>query len=466
MNKKIIGFFIVMLLISTVFLPIASTKNNYSFEDYKNGNIYDRKLYDNPIEPVGIWSKKLDAPGGGQDDLFGISVSISGDYAIVGAPHFYNDNKICTGAAFIFKLENTGWVYNRMLTASDGSKDDNFGHSVSISGDYAIVGAPHYSSWSGAVYIFKRNGDEWIEQPILQASNIQHLAQFGHSVSISGDYAIVGALYHDNENGENAGTVYIFKNNNQGWGDEVTKIDPYGAPEDNFGYSVGIDRDKAIIGSPFDDGWGSATVFKFNGEDWLWDGKLDSDSINNIDDYFGISVAISGDYAIVGEPLDDKDIFGRSINNCGAAYLFVRSTSGWTPPYKVEDSFPHYPTGEEGLGWSVSISGDYAIIGKPNPYNIWKCGEAYIYKRVMNDWKLISRVFDTQGELDDNFGHSVSTDGKYVIIGAPWDEEKRGSVIFFKIVELNPSFLQLLSTMWRILYWAINVVNWIKPPSN
>ena len=145
------------------------------------------------------------------DDWFGISVSISGDYAVVGAL-FDDDNGDGSGSAYVFKRAGTTWVEEAKLLASDGTADDNFGISVSISGDYAVVGAVRNEDngpFSGSAYVFKRTGTTWVEEAKLLPSDGTAFDQFGNSVSISGDYAVVGVSSND-DNGNNSGLAYVY----------------------------------------------------------------------------------------------------------------------------------------------------------------------------------------------------------------------------------------------------------------
>jgi len=150
---------------------------------------------------------KLVASDGAAWDYFGVSVSISGDYAIVGA-YYDGDKGTNSGSAYIFKRDGTSWPEQAKLTASDGAAWDNFGVSVSISGDYALVGT--YGDYSESAYIFNRDGTSWPEQEKLLASDSAAEDYFGFSVSISSDYVIVGA-WKDDDNEENSGSAYIFE---------------------------------------------------------------------------------------------------------------------------------------------------------------------------------------------------------------------------------------------------------------
>jgi len=138
-------------------------------------------------------------------------VAISGDYAIVGARK-EDTGGSNAGAAYIFKRDGTSWTQEEKIVASDAGKDDQFGNSVAISGDYAIVGAyleDAGGNIAGAAYIFKRDGTSWVQEAKILASDAGASDYFGYSVSISGDSAIVGAVYEDTGGGD-AGAAYIY----------------------------------------------------------------------------------------------------------------------------------------------------------------------------------------------------------------------------------------------------------------
>jgi len=154
---------------------------------------------------------KLTASDAAATDNFGYSVSISGEYVIVGA-RFNDDDGSSSGSAYIFSRSDTTWTQQAKLTASDEAANDEFGYSVSISGDNAIVGAQHNDddgSNSGSAYIFNRSGTSWSEQAKHIASDAAADDEFGYSVSISGDHAIVGAFL-DDDAGNASGSAYVY----------------------------------------------------------------------------------------------------------------------------------------------------------------------------------------------------------------------------------------------------------------
>jgi hypothetical protein len=205
---------------------------------------------------------KLTAGDAQNADFFAESVAVSGDYAITGAYGAGDE-----GAAYIFYRNQGGggnWGQAKKLVSGDPVNSGSFGRSVAISGNYAIVGANQEGaafSCRGAAYVFYRNQggpDNWGQVKKLTASDAEDQDQFGISVAISGDYVIVGAQY-ENGAGSMSGPAYIYYRNQGGsdnWG-EVTKLSASDAEDgDYFGGSVAISGNFAIVGAYSEDGAG------------------------------------------------------------------------------------------------------------------------------------------------------------------------------------------------------------------
>jgi len=305
-------------------------------------------------------------------DFFGFSVSISGDTAIVGASGSLFGSG--PGFAYVFVRSGTTWTEQAKLTASDAAAGDFFGFSVSISGDTAIVGAhgnDDTGSRSGSAYVFVRSGTTWTEQAKLTASDPATLDDFGFSVSLSGDRAIVGARLDDDAGG-NSGSVYIFDFDGTSW--TQTKLTASDATAgDQFGRSVSISGDRAIVGALLDDdaggNSGSAYIFDFDGTSWTQTKLTASDAA--ADDLFGIRVSISGDRAIVGAFFDDD-----AGGNSGSTYIFDFDGTSWTQTKLTASD----ATAGDIFGRSVSLSGDSAIVGAPLDDDAGSfSGSAYVF---------------------------------------------------------------------------------------
>ncbi len=373
---------------------------------------------------------KLVAPDGVAGDFFGYSVSVDGDTVIVGARG--GDDTIEPGSAYVFVRDPaTGiWSQQQKLTASDGRKWDYFGQSVSISGDTAMVGAAE-SNMTGAVYVFVRNPTtgNWTERQKLLASDSYFGDNFGGSVAISGDTAIIGADGDDYTGGlADYGAVYVFvRNPTTGNWTERQKL----LASDNsyiwgskFGGSVAIDGDMLIAGAMYNndngDYSGAAYVFMRNSSTGDWTEQqelLASDGAR--DDHFGESVSISGDTAMVGATGNN----GINGTFSGSVYVYVRDpdTGDWTEQQKLTASGSTLY-----LGVSVSISGDIAIAGAYGNFsNNDYSGSASIFVRDPDTgvWTEQQKLFASDAAAFDRFGYSVSISGDTVIAGSRQDDD-------------------------------------------
>jgi len=302
----------------------------------------------------------------------------------VGAP--FDDDiavGVNAGSAYVFAKDQGGvnnWGQVKKITASDIAGADIFGFSVSISGDTVIVGArgdDDAGSESGSAYIFAKDQggvNNWGQVKKIIASDDEAGDRFGTSVSISGNTAIVGALGDDDaclptiNINCNSGSAYVFDRNQGGannWG-EVTKLTAVPAPtqDDQFCTSVSISGDTTIVGAPFDDdvasATGSAYVFDRNqggANNWGQVIKLTaSDAAGG--DFFGTSVSISGDTTIVGAYRDDD-----TASDSGSAYEFGRDVGGADNWGQVKKLTASDAAASDSFSFSVSISGNTAIGG-------------------------------------------------------------------------------------------------------
>ena len=256
---------------------------------------------------------------GAAGDLFGGHVAISGDYALVSAKND-GDNGDKSGSAYVYVRAGAEWTEQAKLMPADGAYGDEFGASVALSGRYALVGASRDSDDGykrGSAYIFVREGAVWAQQAKLLASDGETFDSFGVSVALSGDDdAIVGAWGDDL-----SGSAYIFVRSGAEWTEQAKLLPTDGAAGDLFGGSVALSGDYALVGAENDEdnGYksGSAHVFVRSGAEWRHQAKLRA-SDGGAYDLFGTSVAIAGDYALIGAGANDE-------RRSGSAYIFVRS---------------------------------------------------------------------------------------------------------------------------------------------
>jgi hypothetical protein len=396
----------------------------------------------NPSTPLADnWGEvqKLIASDAEENDQFGESVAISGDTVVVGA-YLEDGTGNDRGAAYVYARNKDGadaWGEVKKLAASGVTDYDYFGISVAISGDIIIVGArgeDGAGNYRGAAYVFARNtggADNWGGVQKLTASDAADYDQFGESVAISGDMVVVGTSVEDGT-GSDRGAAYVFARNRDGadhWG-EVKKLTASDTQDDDwFGYSVAISGDTVVVGAAYEDGTGSdrgaAYVYARNSggaDNWGEVQKLTaSDAADG--DLFGFSVAISGDTVVVGAYLGDGTGSDR-----GAAYTFVRLNGAWQQAAKPTASDAQ---DDDLLSTSVAISGDAIVVGAPGEDGTGaNRGAVYVCTRNCNGadaWGQVKKLTASDAQDGDEFGRSIAISGDTVVVGAPW-ENGAGSV--------------------------------------
>jgi hypothetical protein len=378
---------------------------------------------------LALQQAQLTAGDGAANDFFGYSVAIAGDTALVGA---YNDGvgaNTSQGSAYVFTRSGSTWSQQAKLTANDGAAGDYFGVSVAIAGETALVGAFRDDVGAnpdqGSAYVFSRSGATWSQQTKLTANDGAANDRFGWSVAIAGETALVGAYYDDVGANTEQGSAYVFSRAGSTWSQQakLTAAPGDGAAGDYFGYSVAIAGDTALVGAPYDTvganaRQGSAYVFSRAGSTWSQQAKLTAAPGDGAaGDYFGYSVAIAGETALVGAHLDDV---GANTDQ-GSAYVFTRAGSTWSQQAKLTAD-----AGAAGdyFGVSVAIAGETALVGA-NYDDVGanaNQGSAYVFSRSGTTWSFQARLTAGDGAADDRFGHSVAIAGETALVGALSDD--------------------------------------------
>ncbi|GEM_PF-6097684 len=374
-----------------------------------NSTAQTRRMF---LEPI--------AQGEAKGEEFGLSLTVDKHGAMVGAPNALN-----AGTTDIVIKQGGHWTKTIRLTPSDGLSHDKFGYSVATDGESMIVGVPGKGNDTGAVYIFERIEEiTWTQQAKLVASDGNKNDKFGSSVAIYGNYAIIGAP-DDKNSGSHSGAAYIFKREGEtaNWREEVKLTLSNGVVRDRFGASVAINNDYVVVGMPGEDSQGTDTggvvIFKqkatANGEssEWIQIAMLQaSDGAGH--NLFGYSLNLNGNDLIVGAP--QADVSG---NKSGAAYIFRREgeTSNWREEVKL---FPRDGAVQQQFGTSVVMGNDLALIGAPGDKEMGnKAGAAYGFVRLGGMWSEEVKFLARDGSVQDAFGQSVAIDDDGVVVGAP-----------------------------------------------
>ncbi len=476
---------------------VNSTSNNSASESgaayvfFRNGTNWTEQAY---LKPAAVGTSQ-------SGDLFGYSVSVSGDTVVVGAiledgsatgtNNTPNDGRGDSGAAYVFIRSGSNWSQQAYIKASNTGGDDNFGRSVAVSGHTVIVGAngedssstgvnssPNEGAFgSGAAYVFVRSGTIWSQQAYLKPSAVgttQDYDSFGSSVAISGDTVVVGAPGEfssttginstPNEAAFDAGAAYVFVRSGTIWSQQAYLKASNTAGSDVFAYSVGVSGDIVIAGALGEDSSttgvnstpnegassaGAAYVYMRTGTNWSQESYLKSNNTpvgSGVSDYFGNSVAVSGDTVVVGAYGEDSGSSGvnstpdEGAERSGAAYVFVRSGAVWSQQAYLKAS----NTGEsDEFGRSVAVSGDTLVVGAPledssttgvnsiSNNGASNSGAAYVFVRSGTSWSQQAYLKPASvgaSQESDFFGSSVAISGDTVIVGTPGEDSSSTGV--------------------------------------
>ncbi len=304
---------------------------------------------------------------------FGASVAIEGNTAVVGAPQGFQTGNL-TGNAYVFVRSGAIWNQQAKLTASDAADGDAFGQSVALSGDTALIGAPYDENTTGSAYVFVRSGSTWSQQTKLAVSGSPQ-GTFGWAVALEGDTALIGTPYQNG--GSGSPKVFVYVRSGTSWSQQAAMLCPDG-DNFNFGFSVALGGNTALIGTPRETRNatpipGSVYAFVRSGTAWSQQAKLTPNDGAGYDQ-FGYSVALDGNTALVGARWDDSS-FG---NESGSAYVFTRSGTLWSQQVKITSGVDASTSDE--FGSAVALEGGALLVGAPkDDTNGTDSGSAYVF---------------------------------------------------------------------------------------
>jgi hypothetical protein len=304
----------------------------------------------------------------------------------------------------VFVRDGNGtWSQQAYLKASNTGEGDEFGSSVSISGDTAVVGAPYEDSDAdgsggdqsdntagdaGAVYVFVRQNTIWSQEAYLKASNSDPGDYFGYSVSASGETIAVGAIAEasaatgingDDEDNSRflAGAVYLFTRAAGNWSQHTYLKASNAGSSDEFGFSVCLSGNDLIVGAPYER---------------------------------SLASGVGG---------DESD---NSGSEPGAAYIYARDGNGnWSQQAYLKATVND--GGDDRFGWTVGISGNHAVVS--TPFEDTRGGDAgavYVFSKSGGVWTTNETLFGGETETGDQFGRCVAIDGTLIVAGASGED--------------------------------------------
>ena len=406
--------------------------------------------------------------------LFGESVGLSGDWALVGDREDDSGGVEGRGAAYFYENVGGSWLFRQKVVgmSAPGQPDltpgAEFGAGLAIDGDTAVISAfrdNRFLSQLGSAFVYKLDNGVWTQtQNIGPGSdgngNTGEAGDFfggddnGRAVDISGNRIAVGAFRtEDNPNFNDSGALYIYEDNSSGFVQTARLVPDDNDDGDQFGYAVGIDGDYAIAGAFRADEPGSQTgsayIFQRDAAgNWNQDQKLLPSDVA-AGDQFGARVAISGDTAVVTSFRAD-DIDPTTNSQSGKAYVFELVNDTWV---ETQTLLPSDLTVGDQFGTSLDIDGDLIVIGAESSDEVGsgnsRSGSAYYFQEIGGVWTEVANFYPDNVSGGDNFAHATATDGVNVIFGT--EPGGNGSAYIFSRVIPEPTSAGLLAGLGTLL---------------
>jgi hypothetical protein len=332
----------------------------------------------------------------------------------------------------------------KMIRGCDGAADDEFGSFLAVEGDWAAIGAIGVSTYTGAVYLYKYEGNRWVFMQSLIANDGAAYDKFRWSVAMSGTgHLVVGAPY-DGDMGDRSGAVYLYTLNSTSntWGEEQKIVASDGAANDGFGSAVTMSgTGHLVVGAYGDDDKGSTSgavyIYTLNSTSSTWGDEQKIVASNGAaGDYFGQTIAMSGTGQLVVGAFGDVDMGVDS----GAVYLYtLNSTSNtWGDEQKIvaSDGAKYDVFGSE-----VALSGTgHLVVGAPFEDDLGSgSGAVYLYtlNSTSNTWGDEQKIVASDGATKDLFGSAVAMSGTgHLVVGAPYDGDmgyRSGAVYLYTL---------------------------------
>lgn len=378
----------------------------------------------------GAWTltATLTASDAAAGDSFGFAVACQGDTIAVGAmfadlPGAMGSVRVDAGAVYVFERRRDGFLQTQKLTAPDAAQNDAFGFALSMTRDALLIGAPYVDAPAapvrldvGAAYVYARVASGYAPDAKLQARDGAASDFFGRAVALSGETALVGAMYRDvptaGGTATDAGAAYVFARGSDRWNETQLLVADDPAPRDLFAFSVALDGDVAVVGAYLADlpdgagglskgNAGAAYVFERSGDRFAPRQKLVAPDARR-DDYFGSSVAVAADRLLVGALYADIAQPDGSIKmNGGAVYAFRRRSDAW----RLQDKLVASDVADRDvLGRSVALFDRTALLAAPGKGlgGQPEVGAAYFFEYT--PFPLGTACSDDRGALDCDSG--------------------------------------------------------------
>lgn len=405
---------------------------------------------------------------------FGSAISVFKSHLVIGARNEDTDENGANlitdaGAAYFYhKDANDNWVIGQKVCAPNRAQNDNFGESVSLQGNIAVIGAPDHLGSNGkygALYIYEYDGSQWNYVTFFEAATTNATSWFAESIAVSNNTIMVPAPHDKVNTLSSRGKVFVYTKSHvdQSW---MLKQEIYASDyldQYTFGSDVSIYNDYAVVGSEYNktdenglnslNSCGAAFIFHRDSLGFWEEVQKITASDRAGNDHFGFAVSISKDKLIVGAPY--KGVSGSALDDEGAAYIFERQSNGlWVETQKLLSD--DWASDENQVfGFDVEMSGNFAIVSAPhydfdsNGQNVdYFSGASFVFERnSTGSWVQSDKLTPSDRDGYDVFGTNVAICDNDIFSYSPGDDQDEnglsyvnnsGSVYHFSIDVLAP----------------------------
>ena len=367
-----------------------------------------------------VADSKIIASDGNFDDRFGRAVSITENWLAIGANRD-DDNGPNSGSVYVYSYQNSQILGEYKITAYDGDYNDFFGKSISIDGDWLVVGSLYddvNGEKSGSVYVYYYDGSNWQFHTKLIPADGSPYDRFGYSVDISHNNIVVGSVY-DDDMGEDSGSVYVYSKNLNSWSLDDKLYSSNQQADDFFGISLSIDLNKIVVGSVYNDqnglNSGSVTTFSYDISNGWQEQQILLAPDGGEYDLFGNDIDLHNNRLIVGAFHKDTEYI-----NSGSVYIYDYSNDMFNFNLSIH---PDDRSINDNFGLSVSVFNDYISVGSIDDDNGINSGAVYIYK--LGESSVLNQVKYTPEDVSeyDEFSGSISLYGNQLLVGSQFDDD-------------------------------------------
>lgn len=374
------------------------------------------------------------APDGTHGKHYGAALASNSNLLVIGHPNNikYGTNIQNFGSVHIMNVMAGDWQRTDSKEISDATAGNGFGESIAMDENNMIVGAP-YASQKGRAYLYSLNNYGVTSEPYaVQGYNGSNGDRFGFSVAISGDYAIVGAPEYRNGNAIKGGTAYVFVRSGLTWVHHAQLLAPDAEIEDFFGYSVAISGNTAVVGA-FYKNTQNGKVYVFNRTGTTWTLVQEMNPPTPVPNFarFGMAMQLSNDTLLLGS---DARSGNPDKQQTGTVFMYKRTNGQFTLAQAIKPTGAFY---DEGFGKSFHMRGDRLVVGAPyarvNGQD--SQGKTYVFRKSGNNWIQEAVFIAPGGKVGEVFGMDVQMTNHSAVVAAPNAEvegrKENGRVYYF-----------------------------------